>query len=200
MARVLDLGCGKGNYPVRANLSPDDEVIGVDIDEERLAIARQCFPGRTFQFARGESLPFPDASFDRVVSAVALPYMDIPKTLAEVRRVLVPGGSAFFSVHPARFTLGELYHCAPHPVAMGYRIFVLLNGLYFHSTGKTLRVAARTESFQTERGLRLAMTRAGFVNLVFTRPEGRLIVEARTAPAGCEGRDSLVETSVLQSP
>jgi ubiquinone/menaquinone biosynthesis C-methylase UbiE len=189
MARVLDLGCGKGDYPIRADLSAGDEVIGVDLDEERLAIARQRFPGRTFRHARGESLPFSDASFDRVVSAIALPYMDIPKTLAEVQRVLVPGGSVFFSVHPLRFTLRELWQCAPRPVAMSYRLFVLLNGLYFHFTGKILRVARRTESFQTKRGLRLALTRAGFVNLVFTRPEGRLIVEAKNAPLGCEDRE-----------
>lgn len=177
MARVLDLGCGTGDYPIRANFSPADDVIGVDLDEKKIGIARQRFPGRAFQCARGESLPFPGASFDRVVSAVALPYMDIPKALAEVQRVLIPGGSVFFSVHPLRFTLQELWR-ARSPVAISYRLFVVLNGIYFHFTGKVLRVAGRTESFQTKRGLRLALTRAGFVKLVFTRPEGRLIVEA----------------------
>jgi len=100
MARVLDLGCGAGGSPVRSDFSPDDDVTGVDIDEARLALARQRFPRRAFRCAHGESLPFPDASFDRVVSNVALPYMDIPRTLAEVRRVLKPGGSVMFSVNP----------------------------------------------------------------------------------------------------
>ena len=111
--RVLDLGCGAGRCPVRAKVSDNNDVVGVDIDEPRLAIARQSFPNRTFQYARGEALPFPDASFDRVVSAVALPYMDIPKTLAEVRRVLVPGGTVFFSVHA--FVLPSASFARPFP-------------------------------------------------------------------------------------
>src|SRR5580692_621230 len=105
MAHVLDLGCGVGGPPVRSDFSPDDDVTGVDIDEQRLVVARQRFPQRTFHLAHGESLPFPDASFDRVVSSVALPYMDIPRTLAEVHRVLKAGGSVMFSLHPMHFTM-----------------------------------------------------------------------------------------------
>jgi ubiquinone/menaquinone biosynthesis C-methylase UbiE len=179
MAHVLDLGCGAGGSPVRSDFSPGDDVTGIDVDEARLAVARQRFPLRTFRCARGESLPFPDASFDRVVSSVALPYMDIPRALAEVRRVLKPGGSVLFSVHPLSFTLSEFRKAAPHPIATGFRFFVLTNGLYFHLTGRIFRVAGKTESFQTRRGLRLALARAGFVSIAFTRPEGRLIAEAR---------------------
>jgi ubiquinone/menaquinone biosynthesis C-methylase UbiE len=179
MAHVLDLGCGAGGPPVRSDFSPDDDVTGVDIDEQRLVVARQRFPQRNFHCARGESLPFPDASFDRAVSSVALPYMDIPKTLAEVRRVLKPGGSVMFSVHPLRFTLGEFRKAVPHPMATGFRLFVVANGFYFHLTGRILRIAGKAESFQTRRGLRLALARAGFGSIAFTRPEGRLIVEAK---------------------
>jgi ubiquinone/menaquinone biosynthesis C-methylase UbiE len=107
--------------------------------------------------------------------------MDIPKALAEVHRVLKPGGSVLLSFHPWRFTLGEFRNAVPHPVAISFRLFVLLNGVYFHFTGRILRVAGRGESFQTERGLRLALARAGFVNIVFSRPAGRLIVEASSA-------------------
>jgi SAM-dependent methyltransferase len=200
MARILDLGCGTGNYPVRAHLSAGDEVVGVDIDKQRLARARQRFPERTFQCARGESLPYRDASFDRVVSAVALPYMDIPKALTEVRRVLIPGGSVFFSVHPLRLTLRELWKAAPRPVAMIYRLFVLLNGLYFHLTGRVLRVLGRTESFQTKRGLRLALARAGFVDARITRPDGRLIVEAKSAALGALDRGRLLHIPSRSKP
>jgi ubiquinone/menaquinone biosynthesis C-methylase UbiE len=178
MARVLDLGCGTGGHPARTDFLADDEVTGVDIDEGRLVEARRRFPQRTYQCARGESLPFPSASFDRVVSNVALPYMDIPKALAEVYRVLKPGGSVWLSFHPLRFTLDEFRIAFPNPVATGFRMFVLFNGLYFHCTGRILRVAGRSESFQTERGLRRALSRAGFINLIFSRPAGRLIVEA----------------------
>lgn len=154
-------------------------MIGVDIDEASLMVARSNFPNRSFQYARGEELPFPDASFDRVVSAVALPYMDIPKTLAEVRRVLAPGGAVFFSVHALRFTLKEMKNAMPRPVPVLFRGFVIFNGLWLHCTGRVLNVAGRTESFQTKRGMERALARAGFVDLVFTRPDGRLLVEAR---------------------
>ena len=178
--RVLNLGCGTGKCPPRTKVSESDDVVGVDIDEPSLAIARQSFPNRTFQYARGEALPFPDASFDRVISVVALPYMDIPKTLAEVRRVLVPGGTVFFSVHALRFTLSEFRKAAPRPVPTLYRLFVMVNGLWFYLTGRVLTVAGRPESFQTKRGLQRAMARAGFVDLVFSRPDGRLIVEGKS--------------------
>jgi ubiquinone/menaquinone biosynthesis C-methylase UbiE len=181
MGRVLDLGCGTGNLPIAAKINTADEVVGVDVNEESLAIARQRFPQRTFERARGESLPFPDASFDRVVAAVALPYMNIPETLTEVHRVLVPGGSAFFSVHPLRFTLGELWKSILKPTAMIYRFYVLLNGLAFHLTGRSLPITNRPESFQTQRGLSIAFRRAGFEKIKFTRPTGRLIAEASTA-------------------
>ncbi len=100
--RVLDLGCGTGSPPLRANLSPDDEVIGIDVNEQSPVIARQRFPGRMFVQARGEQLPFRDGHFERLVSAIALPYMNIPRTLAQVHRVLAKGGTVF-SLHSANY-------------------------------------------------------------------------------------------------
>jgi len=75
--RVLDLGCG--DHPLGT--------IGVDVSREELAGAR----GAVVQ-ARGQALPFRGASFDAVVSHLALMLMPLDATLAEVRRVLVPGG------------------------------------------------------------------------------------------------------------
>ena len=177
--RVLDLGCGEGNPPIRANLSPNDKVIGVDINEQSLAIARQRFPTRTFIRSRGERLPFPDNHFDRVVSGIALPYMNIARTLAEVHRVLVIQGSVFFSLHPLRFTLGELKQAFPNPVPTLYRCWVLANGAVFHVTGLNWK-----ESFQTERAMRIALKRSDFCSIVFNRTGGRLIVEAIKAVTG----------------
>lgn len=178
MARILDLGCGTGNLPVSLHVDSADEVVGVDINEERIAVARQLHPERRFECARGESLPFPDASFDSVVSNVAVPYMNIPKTLSEVRRVLVPGGKVQFSVHPPSFTIRELRSCRALLPAL-YRLYVLFNGLLFHFTGKTLPLANRCESFQTERGMQIALRRAGFGDVIFSRAEGRLSLQAR---------------------
>jgi SAM-dependent methyltransferase len=178
MARILDLGCGTGKLPLALHVSGDDEIVGIDIDEKKIAMARHLYPERRFECARGESLPFPDASFDCIVSSVAVPYMDIPRTLSEVRRVLVPGGKIRFSIHPPGFTLKELRHCRALLPTL-YRLFVLFNGMLFHLSGRTLRVASRCESFQTERGMQIALRRAGFIDPVFSRPKGRLLLEAR---------------------
>jgi ubiquinone/menaquinone biosynthesis C-methylase UbiE len=77
--RILDLGCGKGNVPVRAGASAADEVVGLDVNRQALAIAREHFPERPFCIAMGERLPFADSAFDRIVSSVALPYMNISR-------------------------------------------------------------------------------------------------------------------------
>jgi ubiquinone/menaquinone biosynthesis C-methylase UbiE len=180
--RIFDVGCGFGNPPVRAAVQADDDVIGLDISAESLNVARTRYRHRQFVGGRAEQLPFLDGSFDRVVSSVSLPYIDIPSALAEARRVLTKTGTVFMALHSWRFTLQELRTALPRPTASIFRMYVLLNGLLFHLTGRTLKFAnGRTESFQTKRGIRLALNRAGFTNVVFRTPDGRLIVEAMVA-------------------
>ncbi|MGB9234289.1 MAG: class I SAM-dependent methyltransferase, partial [Terriglobales bacterium] len=108
LMHVLDLGCGSGRDLAAWNVAVLDEVTGLDIDGSRLAAAKAQFPQRAFVQAAGERLPFADASFDRVISTLALPYMNIPKALGEIHRVLVSGGRLSLSLHLPRFTLHEL--------------------------------------------------------------------------------------------
>ena len=183
--RVLDLGCGSGQELASWGITASDEVTGLDIDDSRLVTARVRFPNRTFLHGTGECLPFEDESFDRVISAVALPYMNIQKTLPEIHRILVPGGGLSLSLHLPSFTMAELLHNAiPKPVPTLFRLYVMANGLLFHCTGRAVGfVKGRTESFQTERGMRIALNRAGFVSLSFSRATGPVgetfIVEGR---------------------
>ena len=90
--RVLDLGCGVGLTPQKLRLPPNWQIVGADVNYAAVCAAHSSFPQRAFVCSAGETLPFLDASFDRVICNVALPYMDIPETLAEVYRVLNPGG------------------------------------------------------------------------------------------------------------
>jgi len=179
--RVLDVGCGTGNPPIRARLTEDDRTIGIDLNLQSLRTATRSHPGRQFLCGRAESLPFPGSSFERVVSSVAIPYTNIPSALKEMKRVLTPGGSLFMSVHHFRFTLRELYAAIPSPKAVLFRLYVMANGLIFHLSGKTVSFGnGKVESFQTVRGLKLALRRAGFGDISISRPDGRLIVEARS--------------------
>jgi ubiquinone/menaquinone biosynthesis C-methylase UbiE len=175
--KVLDLGCGEGKTLALWGVSVADSVIGVDVDESSLATARSRFPSRTYIHAAGEDLPFPNRSFDRIVSSVAVPYMNIPKALSECYRVLAPGGSIGISLHPSSFTLKELRTAFPKPSATLFRCYVLMNGACFHLLGW-----APGESFQSQRGMRIALKRAGFLLPMFrkqsTAAGERYIVEA----------------------
>jgi ubiquinone/menaquinone biosynthesis C-methylase UbiE len=192
--KVLDLGCGSGRELGSWGVTDSDDVTGIDIDGSRLASANRQFCNRIHVQGRGECLPFRDEYFDYVISAVALPYMNIQKTLLEIYRVLVPGGAVGLSLHLLSFTVDEFVHQAlPKPVPTLFRLYVMANGLVFHCSGKTVQfVNGRTESFQTERGMRAALRRAQFVNPSFRRAPGpageTFIVEARKSNAVASSR------------
>lgn len=99
--RVLEIGCGTGNLALLAKrLHPDAEVVGLDPDPKALARAgrKAGRGGLAVQLDLGfaQELPYPDGSFDRVLSAFMFHHLgpnDKEETLREVRRVLKPGGS-----------------------------------------------------------------------------------------------------------
>jgi len=88
--RVLDVGCGLGMY-MRKMRAFTPAVYGVEIDLERAVEA-----GRALSLvacAAAEGLPFPDASFDVVLSHEMIEHVqDDRRTVAEAIRVLRPGG------------------------------------------------------------------------------------------------------------
>jgi hypothetical protein len=113
--------------------------------------------------------------------------MNIPKALTEIHRTLAPGGSLSLSLHLPSFTIAELLHNSiPRPLLTLFRLYVISNGLLFHYTGRNVGfMNKRTESFQTERGMRVALNRAGFVNPSFSRlpgPVGEVFIAAATKP------------------
>ena len=171
--RVLDLGCGDGLTPHKLSLPLNWQIIGVDVKLASVARARVSFPDRVFVCSKAEMLPFQAASFDRVVSNVALPYMNIREALAEIYRVLAPGGTLLASLHPLSFTLADLRRGFSRPTVVLNRSSVLANAILFHLAGLNLR-----ESFQTERGIRIAMRRAHFAAVFFRHDSKRWFVEA----------------------
>jgi ubiquinone/menaquinone biosynthesis C-methylase UbiE len=171
--RVLDLGCGTGLTPQKLSLPPRWQVVGVDVNYPAVCAAHSSFPHRSFVCSTGEALPFPDSSFDRVISNVALPYMDIAKALEQIYRVLASRGTLLATLHTFRFTLDELRKSLPKPRATLYRAWVLANGIAFHVAGRNF-----AEAFQTERGARIALRRANFASISFRSDSKRWYVEA----------------------
>jgi len=98
--RVLDVGCGTGTLATLIKrLHSDVDVVGLDPDPKALARAKRKAArlGTSIQFDEGfgDSLPYPEASFDHVVSSFMfhhLPTQEKEKTLREVGRVLKPRG------------------------------------------------------------------------------------------------------------
>lgn len=168
---ILDLGCGKGT-PLPG---VSGKIIGLDISASRVEAACSNYPERKFIRGSGHAVPLQSQSVDQIVSNVGLPYMDIQRTLNECFRVLRPGGGFRATLHPFTFTLHEFARNAfPRPKAMLYRLFVMWNGIQLFFTG-----CAQRESFQTERGLRKAMKRAGFSDVQFGHtPRGSWMVSA----------------------
>lgn len=164
---VLDLACGLGSISGSLELPGQVFACGMDLYIEPMLHGRR--QGSTLHFvqANAEQLPFKNESFDYVVSGVALPLMDIPVALREVRRTLTPGGRFWASLHPIPFA-GHDFIRAVRSLNwknMIFRPYVLLNGLVFHLTGRVFRFPlqrARCESFQSKRGMKLALEAAGF--------------------------------------
>jgi ubiquinone/menaquinone biosynthesis C-methylase UbiE len=101
--RILDVGCGAG--PLSAALRDKGAIMsGFDLSAEMIALARRRL-GEDADLRVGdlaEPLPYADAAFDDVVASLVLHYLqDWTEPLAELRRVLKPGGRLILSVnHP----------------------------------------------------------------------------------------------------
>lgn len=92
---VLDLGSGSGYGAARIG-KVAARVEGVDVDDGAVEFARQRYSSENVSFSRieaGKALPFPDASFDTVLSFQVIEHVqDDDGYLMEAHRVLKPGG------------------------------------------------------------------------------------------------------------
>lgn len=93
---LLDLGCGVGwGLRVACERGGAARAVGLDFAGTALSRARRLFPAAGWVQGDGLSLPFPDASFDRVFSFGSMEHFpDVAKGFGELRRVLRPGGLA----------------------------------------------------------------------------------------------------------
>jgi ubiquinone/menaquinone biosynthesis C-methylase UbiE len=116
--RVLDVACGTGlvSLPAAAAVGAAGRVVGVDLSGQMVEAARDraALAGiahASFERMDAEHLEFPDASFDVVLCALGLMYAPEPeRAMAEMRRVLRPGGRLVVAVW------GERSRCGWSPV------------------------------------------------------------------------------------
>ena len=102
--RVFELGCGGGLNQALYDYDRVTAFSGIDPHGKLLARARQRAEARGWPVdirqGAGEDIPFPDGSFDTVVCTYTLCSVDDPaRVMAEMRRVLAPGGRLLFLEH-----------------------------------------------------------------------------------------------------
>jgi ubiquinone/menaquinone biosynthesis C-methylase UbiE len=123
---VLDVGCGTGTLAIAAKrqVGAAGKVHGIDASPEMLARAGKKAQAAgvdvAFTEAPAQALPFPDASFDAVLTSVMLHHLPRParaQCAAEMRRVLKPGGRVLavdFAVSQEKGLLAHLHQRHGH--------------------------------------------------------------------------------------
>ena len=154
--RLLDVGCGAGHLSLRlARAVAPGELRGVDIEPSQIDLARAIFAAAdcrnaAFQVADVVDLPFEDGSFDVVhLGGVLMHVSDTGRALAEVKRVLRPGGM----VACRDIMIGS---CFAHPeLGMMQRSLEVFSDL----------LAADGGHPEIARDMKLHLWRAGFVDI-----------------------------------
>jgi SAM-dependent methyltransferase len=103
---VLDAGCGTGGFLAwLLHEGGFERACGIEPSEEALELARRRLPSAELRPATLAAVPFPEASFDLVVSNDVLQHVleaELEESMRELRRVLRPGGALLVRTNGAR--------------------------------------------------------------------------------------------------
>jgi ubiquinone/menaquinone biosynthesis C-methylase UbiE len=109
-SRILDVGTGPGRVPLAiARAAPQLHIDGIDLSPAMVAAAQQAATADglaervTFAVADVAALPYPDATFDLIISSLSLHHWTDPQSaIRELRRVLAPAGQVWiYDARPA---------------------------------------------------------------------------------------------------
>lgn len=136
--RVLEIGCADG-YGSKVLAAAAGSVTGIDNSAEAVDCARARHGGGNlaFQVCRGEELPFPEASFDKVVAFHVIEHIEADEAfVAGLARALRPGGALILSTPNRRHRLkpGEKPWFKYHVREYGRDDLAALLGRHFSGT------------------------------------------------------------------
>lgn len=159
-AIVVDLACGTGDLASEAE-SRGLATVGIDVSAGMLAVAKRRGAASALVRASGDALPFADGAVDGVTCGFALRnFVAIEPVLAEVARVLRPGGrAAFVEVDAPKNAL----------VAAGHRLYferlVPLVGAALSDPVAYSYLPSSAAYLPPEAELRAMLARAGFASV-----------------------------------
>lgn len=194
--RILDVGSGPGFFAggLRGLVGPEGRVDGVDINARFVSDANARHaddPGINFHHLVDHHLPFADATFDRVICKNVLEYVpDLQATLAEVKRVLKPGGRVqvidsdwgFVIVQPWDKAQVDGFFQAAAPAFNEPFIGRKVPGLLHDAGLAEVKVRLSPYVDQAGRGLNVLKNMAGYIATFDTLPQTEVasLMEAAT--------------------
>jgi demethylmenaquinone methyltransferase/2-methoxy-6-polyprenyl-1,4-benzoquinol methylase len=184
-SRALDVATGTGDLAIELarRVAPAGEVVGSDFSEPMLERARAKAPGLRFEWADALELPYDSGSFDAAtVGFGARNFSDLPRGLAEMTRVVRPGG---------RVVVLELTTPERPPLSWFFRVWfdrlVPLLGRVAGDSDAYTYLPSSVRRFPNARGLAAAMTAVGLVRVRWVLTAGGIIAihsgEVEEAPA-----------------
>jgi SAM-dependent methyltransferase len=165
---VIDIGCGEGRQ-LADFVAQGHSAAGLDLKPSCILPGVQS---RVVQ-ARAEALPFRSGCADAVVIKVVLPYTDARKTLAEMSRVLKPGGRCILVGHGTGYSLRYLLRPPEWRLAF-YGFRTLVNSALYFATGMRLPGFLGDTIVQTRGRLKQLYRRSGLALIAETPSRGFL--------------------------
>jgi len=158
-ARILDVGCGAGQW-LAAAAEEGMGAVGIDTRVSERALRERDRYGYGLVRSHAEKLPFRGGSFDVVLLELVLPYLNVERCLQEVARVLKEKGRVHGACHGPAYYVSAAWNEALRLEATALRrAGVLVYTLLRRAAGLE---RYRFETFQTPRQMRRALMGAGF--------------------------------------
>lgn len=181
---VLDIGCQDGATLMHQAYAGAARRCGIDIDAAAIGLGSRLYPQLELAVGSAEQLPYPDCTFDVVISKVAILYTDLRVSLSEAFRVLRPGGDFFLTTHDWRHLLSHFLGSVRGLAlkrCVDQACYVLPASLMYILSGyiPPRPWNGQRETFQSVGSLSRGLRRAGFEPKTFLRTPRDFIIIAR---------------------